>query len=82
HAQKEIRLYAKVLFDITKKVAPSCCEAFERHVLGAVSFSQDEFAELQRRLRHLHGDDSGGETALTGKALKRFEEKLVSGKQQ
>jgi thymidylate synthase (FAD) len=82
HAQKEIQLYAKVLFDIAKKVAPWCCEAFERHVLGAVSFSRDEFAELQRRLHQLDGDGNGGETALTGKALKRFEEKLLNGKQQ
>jgi thymidylate synthase (FAD) len=82
HAQKEIRLYAKVLFDIAKKVAPCCCEAFERHVLGAVSFSRDEFAELQRRLRQLDGDSNAGKAVLTGKALQRFEEKLASGKQQ
>ncbi|MDR1399487.1 MAG: FAD-dependent thymidylate synthase [Treponema sp.] len=84
HAQKEIRLYAKVLFDIAKKVAPCCCEAFERHTLGSVSFSRDEFAELQRRLCLLDGDssDNGDKTALTGKALMRFEEKLKNGKQQ
>ncbi|MDR2184558.1 MAG: FAD-dependent thymidylate synthase [Treponema sp.] len=76
HAQKEIRLYAGVLLEITKKVAPRCCESFERHRLGGVSFSQEEFAELKRRL-------DGGATAgtLSGKALDRFEEKLRTGKQ-
>jgi thymidylate synthase (FAD) len=88
HAQKEIRLYAEALFDIAKKVAPCCCEAFERHALDAVSFSRDEFAELQHRLhrlRRFNGDGDGdgdGETTLTGKALERFEEKLANGKQR
>jgi thymidylate synthase (FAD) len=70
HAQKEIRLYAQTLLEIGKKVAPRCFESFERHLLGAVSFSKDELQELKRRL---HG---GGSPALAGKALERFEEKL------
>jgi thymidylate synthase (FAD) len=77
HAQKEIRLYAQTLLEITKKVAPRCCESFERHLLGGVTFSRDEMMELNRRL----AGGSGGESALTGKALERFEEKLRSGKQ-
>jgi thymidylate synthase (FAD) len=71
HAQKEIRLYAAILFDLTRKVAPRCCASFERHRLGGTSFSREEFAELQRRL-----EQRAGEPALTGKALERFEEKL------
>jgi thymidylate synthase (FAD) len=71
HAQKEIRLYAQVLLDITKKAAPRCCESFERHILGGVRFSKDEREELRRRLA---GDTSG--TGLAGKALERFEEKI------
>jgi len=79
HAQKEIRLYAGVLFEIAKKVAPRCCESFERHILGGVRFSNDEFEELKKRLE-------GGESVLTGKmlsakALERFEEKLKTGRQ-
>jgi thymidylate synthase (FAD) len=77
HAQKEIRLYAEKLFEITRKVAPRCCESFERHVLGGVTFSRDEFAELKKRLDG--GKDASG--GLEGKALERFEEKLKSGKQ-
>ena len=76
HAQKEIRLYAEVLFDITKKVAPGCCESFERHILNAVNFSGEEFEELKKLI-----NKPGGESGLSGKALERFEEKLKTGKQ-
>jgi thymidylate synthase (FAD) len=50
HAQKEIRLYAQVLLDMARRVAPRCCESFERHIRGAVRFSRDEYTELKRRL--------------------------------
>jgi thymidylate synthase (FAD) len=73
HAQKEIRLYALTLLDISRKVAPRCCESFERHILGAVSFSKDEMLELKRRL----ASAGGGEVSLLDeKTLSRFEEKL------
>ena len=75
HAQKEIRLYAEVLLEIAKKVAPRCCKSFEQHVLGGVRFSGDELAELRKRL---NGDNAPG---LSGKALGRFEEKLNTGRQ-
>ena len=76
HAQKEIRLYAEVLFMMAKKVAPRCCASFEEHALGGVRFSRSELAELQRRLQAIEKDET-----LTGKALERFEEKIRSGKQ-
>jgi thymidylate synthase (FAD) len=82
HAQKEIRLYAEVLLDITRKVAPLCCASFERHILGGVSFSQEEYAELRRRLGlSAVGRPDPEEKPLQGKALERFEEKLNQGKQ-
>jgi thymidylate synthase (FAD) len=74
HSQKEIRLYAEVLLDITRRVAPRCCESFDRRLRGGVSFSREEFAELRRRLE-------GGTGELTGKDRERFEEKLRSGSQ-
>jgi thymidylate synthase (FAD) len=88
HAQREIRLYAEVLLELAQKVAPRCCESFERHILRAVSFSGEEFAELKRRLagsenpQATEGNPSG-DTAppLKGKNLERFEEKLRSGRQ-
>ncbi|MDR2404661.1 MAG: FAD-dependent thymidylate synthase [Spirochaetaceae bacterium] len=86
HAQKEIRLYAEALLDITRKVVPRCCESFERHILGGVVFSKEEFAELKRRMGGM-GESSGEgeqarETGLTGKALERFEEKLRYGRRK
>jgi thymidylate synthase (FAD) len=77
HAQKEIRVYAEVMLDIAKKVAPRCCESFERNIKGGVRFTQDELIELKRRLNH---DDE--ESLLKGKDLERFEEKLKSGRQK
>jgi thymidylate synthase (FAD) len=90
HAQKEIRLYAEVLFDIAKKTAPRCCASFEEHVLKGMRFSGAEFAELRRRLRAA-GDAgetdagtaepaaTGADAGLSGRALKLFEEKLSLG---
>jgi thymidylate synthase (FAD) len=85
HAQKEIRAYAEVLLDITRCVAPRCSESFTRHMLGAVSFSADEFAELKRRLATAVGNAQGENTTggtLSSKALERFEEKLATGRQK
>jgi thymidylate synthase (FAD) len=76
HAQKEIRLYAKILFDIAGKVAPKCCESFERHILNGVSFSSDEFSEIKKRLGL-----SGQVGSLEGKDLERLEEKLNKERQ-
>jgi thymidylate synthase (FAD) len=81
HAQKEIRLYAEVLLDITKKVAPRCSASFEEHMLGAVHFSRGEFSQLQRRLK-IKTKSTESNDELTGKALERFEEKINSGKQK
>ena len=72
HAQKEIRLYAEVLLSMVKCVAPRCAQSFERHILGSVTFSKEEFAELKRRLTN-----ADSEPSLNGKALEHFEEKLA-----
>ncbi|MHB9293604.1 thymidylate synthase (FAD) [Hollandina sp. SP2] len=74
HAQKEIRCYAAVLLEITKKVAPRSCMAFERHGLEGVSFSREEFAEIRRRLGV--AQETAPDTSLQGKDLERFEAKL------
>jgi thymidylate synthase (FAD) len=80
HAQKEIRDYAQVLLDIAQAVAPRAVDSFRRHVLGAVTFSAEEMAELKRRLRQ-GGPEQGcseqEQSALPGgHARERFEEKL------
>lgn len=48
HAQYEIRAYAEQIFEITKRVAPLACEAFEDFVLGGLRFSRLELAVLRR----------------------------------
>jgi thymidylate synthase (FAD) len=69
HAQKEIRVYAEVILDIVKKVAPAACASFEKHLMHGVEFSSSEMEELKARLK-------GGKGNLEGKELARFEEKL------
>ncbi|MCD6441186.1 MAG: FAD-dependent thymidylate synthase [Candidatus Marinimicrobia bacterium] len=51
HAQWEIRQYGKVIAEITKKVAPLAYEAFETHVLNAVTFSGREIQALALQLQ-------------------------------
>ena len=74
HAQKEIRVYAAVLLDIARAVAPVAAGSFERNVLSGTRFSGAEMDAL----RHLaRGEPSG----LTGREAERFEEKLKTGRQ-
>lgn len=74
HAQKEIRDYAQVLLDITRKVAPLATRSFENHKQNAVNFSGDEMKELKSLL-------DGKTGTLEGKDLERFKEKIRTGKQ-
>ena len=74
HAQKEIRDYAAVLLEITRKVAPLAVSSFENHIQTGVSFSGEEMEALRRRL-------NGQVCELSGKKLERFNEKIATGKQ-
>ncbi|UTC66704.1 MULTISPECIES: FAD-dependent thymidylate synthase [unclassified Treponema] len=74
HAQKEIRDYAEVMFEICKTVAPLACAAFERHEKNGVNFSAEELEAIRNLIG---GKDSG----LQGKDLDRFNEKLKTGRQ-
>jgi thymidylate synthase (FAD) len=49
-AQREIRLYAYVLLQLARFVAPHSCAAFERYILHAITFTLEEQIELHRRL--------------------------------
>jgi len=70
HAQREIRDYAAVILDMTRKVCPLACAAFERHLLAGVRLSADEAAAFRRLL-------AGGDAGLGGRELERLEEKLA-----
>lgn len=74
HAQWEIRQYASVMAEITRKVAPLTYAAFERHILHAVHFSGEELRALARLLT---GKDHG----LTGIHKIDFEAKLAKIRQ-
>lgn len=47
HAQKEIRDYAKIMFEITKEVCPWTMEAFEDYVLNSITFTGPELRALR-----------------------------------
>lgn len=46
HAQKEIRDYAEAIMTIFKACFPLTSHAFEKHVLHALTFSEDELAQF------------------------------------
>lgn len=50
HAQYEIRVYAEAMAKCAEAVAPMAYQAFERHILNAVTFSQDELVILRHIL--------------------------------
>jgi thymidylate synthase (FAD) len=50
HAQEEIRLYAKEIADIARKVCPTAFEAFDEFVVGAITFGPKEQRALERIL--------------------------------
>lgn len=52
HAQYEIRVFANVMYEMTKKVVPIACEAFEEHMMNAQHFS---FTELKLLINQLGG---------------------------
>jgi thymidylate synthase (FAD) len=75
HAQREIRDYAVVIFDIAKKVCPIACEAFSEHLEGSVQFSRSEMEALRGLL-------NGTDVLLKGKPLERFMKKIETGREE
>ena len=51
HAQYEIRVYASQMARIVKTVAPMTWEAFEEHILGAVTLSRSEAKTVMEALK-------------------------------
>lgn len=75
HAQKEIRDYAAVILELTRKVAPVAVASFENHIKSGISFSGEEMEALRAVL-------DGKENPLTGKKLERFTAKVEYGIQK
>lgn len=72
HAQKEIRDYANILYEIAAKTCPIACEAFLEHKVKAVQLSGTE-AEAVRRIL------AGEKNPLEGRQLELFTRKLDPG---
>lgn len=71
HAQYEIRVYAKALYDLIKPIVPIACEAFEDYVLNAVTFSWPEMEILLERLHYEGTNDLKNHLLNTNKLSKR-----------
>ena len=74
HAQYEIRVYAEVMLEMCKKVAPMATESFINHQNNGVNFSGEEMDALRAIL-------DGKPNPLEGKKKDRFEEKIRTGVQ-
>ena len=74
HAQYEIRVYAEVILEICKKVAPMATESFINHMNQGVTFSGEEMQALRDVM-------DGKPNPLEGKKLDRFNEKIRTGVQ-
>ena len=74
HAQYEIRVYAEVILEMCRKVAPMATESFINHMNEGVNFSGEEMDALRKVL-------AGEPNPLEGKKLDRFNEKIKSGVQ-
>ena len=74
HAQYEIRVYAEVILEMCRKVAPMATESFINHMNEGVNFSGEEMDALRRVL-------AGEPNPLEGKKLDRFNEKIKTGVQ-
>lgn len=74
HAQYEIRVYAEVMLEMCKKVAPMATESFINHQNNGVNFSGEEMEALRAIL-------DGKPNPLEGKKKDRFEEKIRTGVQ-
>lgn len=74
HAQYEIRVYAQIMLEMCKKVAPMATKSFMNHQAKGVNFSGEEVEALRALL-------DGKENPLEGKSKERFEEKIKTGVQ-
>ena len=74
HAQYEIRVYAEVILEMCRKVAPMATESFINHMNHGVNFSGEEMEALRAVME-------GKPNPLEGKKLDRANEKIRTGVQ-
>jgi thymidylate synthase (FAD) len=81
HAQKEIRVYAEVIYEIAKAVAPMAMSSFDAHIRGSVAFSAKEWAYLKEVVSGSALGTSDAFAALTFKEQQRLTAKISTGYQ-
>ncbi len=79
HAQREIRDYAEVILDLTRRVCPLACESFERHILRGTRISAEEATAFRRLLEGATDAEATepSSTGLSARELERLREKLA-----
>lgn len=75
HAQYEIRVYAKTMGEIVKKVVPYAWEAFEDYIFNSITFSTAELKVLKKYLPKEIND-----TELSGLDLSSYEKMELADK--
>ncbi len=75
HAQYEIRVYAKTMGEIVKKVVPYAWEAFEDYIFNSITFSTTELKVLKKYLPKEIND-----TELSGLDLSSYEKMELADK--
>lgn len=77
HAQKEIRDYADVIYELVKPKFPIAFEAFEDYVLNARTFSVNELKMMKELLEYYVIDDLVKDSShLSGRERAEFSEKI------
>ena len=76
HAQHEIRVYAEIMADLTRKWVPVAWEAFEDYRLGAMHFSREEVALLKAALDPERVDELLPASGLSMREKREFRDKM------
>jgi thymidylate synthase (FAD) len=63
HAQKEIRDYAKAVFELLKVVFPVACEAFEDYRLGGMWLSRFEVEAIRNKQERIESSNQTEQNA-------------------
>lgn len=78
HAQKEIRDYSHIMFDMIKGVCPISTAAFEKYILNSIQLSQYEVQALRVKLEER--DSESEEKAVQLPGLSKTETREFNGK--
>ncbi len=75
HAQYEIRVFANAMYELTKKVAPIACQAFEEYMWNARTFSASEM-KIIREMINFHETHANSKIYVTNEKISEIEQIL------